>query len=143
MGFTLLEIMLVVSFVALIGVFVAPVTIERLQERRLRQISAELTDLLSQAQAQAMWQEYDSPHGVLLEPDRMVLFVGSSFDGRQKEFDQIRPLPRGLKISENYEIVFSPFYGNPSRYGEIFLELGSKRSILTITPLGNVSYQTL
>jgi prepilin-type N-terminal cleavage/methylation domain-containing protein len=120
-GFTLIELILVILVMTLIAAFSMPFF-------QSFQISSDLnteTNTISQAlrrvQQQAIIGQNNSAWGVYFNSagNNIILFNGTSYSGRDQEYDQLIDYQPGFNLVTNFgpEINFAIYTGKPSVTG--------------------------
>ncbi len=140
-GFTLIEVLLVLALLVLIAATVGPVAWS-LSERNDLDLSAIIiAQSLRAAQTFATAVDQDTPWGVELQSQDVVVFSGSSFAGRNSNFDQVLNFPQAVASGGLTEIDFNKFSGQPQTSGSFVITdpLGQSRTI-SVNAAGMVSY---
>ena len=135
-GVTIIELLLVISLIAIIGATMVPVGSSFLIRNHLKNKLIETVSVLQTARTNAMVGKEHSDWGVLLTNSQIILFKGSSYVSRDSEFDQIFNIPQSITASQQ-EVVFRRVSGQPDTEAVIVLTAGGERSRqINITPLG-------
>ena len=113
-GFTLLELLLVISGIVIIAVFTMPIGINFYNAQSFDETASGILSNLRRAQNQAFFQKNDSDYGVKFLANSYVFFRGSSYALRATSDDEIFYLPSGISIAGDDEIVFKKFTGRPA-----------------------------
>jgi hypothetical protein len=71
-----------------------------------------LAGALLKARSEAMANQGESAHGLAVTEDDYVVFRGSSYDGRDADFDELIPRTAGLEVDGAGEVVFEPIEGS-------------------------------
>lgn len=140
-AFTLLEILIVIGIIGVLASLTLPWGMDFYKSQQLASESQAILQVLRRAQSRAMFQESDSGFGVYFSGNRYVLFKGSSFAGRDSQFDEIFDLPAVVVPAGLAEVVFSKMEGKPSVTGDIILTSGSARRIININGVGRINYE--
>ncbi len=114
-GFTLIEIIIVVSLIALFVFLVTPFGLDFYREQVLEESTISIADKLKLAQSRALSEKNNSSWGVrfIHEEGKYVLFQGDSYDQRDSDYDQEFTLPSGMTIEGINEIVYEKGTGDP------------------------------
>jgi Tfp pilus assembly protein FimT len=115
-GFTLLEILLSVAFIAAIATL-SLATYENLPARNDLEIaSASLKDMIYRAEELSSAVSEDSPWGVKIEDDKLILFKGNAYAARDANFDETTTM-FNTTVSGQQEFIFSKVSGYPESTG--------------------------
>lgn len=139
-GFTLLEILLVISIIVVLAVLIFPLSLNFYKNQQLESHSQQILQVLRRAQLKAMAIEEDSSFGVHFDNDekKYTLFKGNSYspaDLNNEEFD----FPGIITISGPSEVVFSKLEGMPSFIGDIILSSNGLTRTININPIGRIN----
>ena len=119
-GFSLFELILVIALISMVVGIGAPV-FQNLQVQNELELAAQhLVHALRRAQAHARAVDGDSEWGVMIDTASITLFKGSSFAGRDGDFDSSTSV-NGITSSGDTEIVFDKLSGFPQTTGTITL----------------------
>lgn len=143
-GFTFIEIIIVITVVLVLaaGIFFSLANAQR--EKRLDTAADGILFTLEEAKADALSGKFGSAHGVHIDEDSYVRFVGSSYD----EFDSDNVtynVPDGITVSAlltggGDDIVFARLNGSVAASGTVTVQDSEGNSIvITIGALGDVS----
>lgn len=139
-GFTLVEMLLVISLIAVIGVFSAPVY-QNFQNRTDVDIaSATLTNSFRLAQAQAMDMVGDESWGVHIGTGSIVIFRGATYATRNTAFDDVYKISSGVQLTGLSEVIFGKMTGMPSATGSVTMQDAGRSVTVSLNPLGVVSF---
>ena len=135
-GFTLVETLIVVSFMMVLAGMGYVVMIGVLRSQSLIGATNLITSQFIVAQADAHMQTGDTPHGVKLFSDHLVRFRGYSYDARDVEYDVDVDLLSSLEITGDDELLFQE--GSLAPYAPITTELqiGERTSTITVSAYG-------
>ncbi len=140
-GFTLIEVLLVLALLGLIVGLAAPVVWSFSMQNDLDLETAIAAQTMRRAQSLAVYGSNDSSWGVKLESRDVTLFSGSSFAGRDLDFDEVFHLPSVLTVAGPSEIIFSKLNGQPGATGTLVLSNNIDQSrTLNINAAGMVAY---
>lgn len=137
-GFTLLEIIIVISIVAIIFIVAIPMSITFLKSQNLNTTTNNVLSTLRQAQTQAMFQKNDSSFGVKFLDDSYILFQGSSYVTRVTSEDILISTPFTVSISGINEIVFAKRTGIPNTTGALLIMAGTINRSVYINQQGTI-----
>lgn len=139
-GFTLLELILVVALLAITSAIVAPIYFSAKSADDLDNSANALASSLRKAQLLSMAVEGDSSWGIKLIDEDIIIFRGVDYLSRDSSWDEIFKVNKNIKNSGLDEIVFLKFSGRPNLSGDIILSDGNKNKILNINSLGVIEY---
>lgn len=138
-GFTLIELLLVVAIVAILGVSGSAIGQRFLVSNYLENKTNELVSVLRTAQLNAISGKEDSQWGVNVTGGQIILFKGSSYAGRDTDFDTSFKIPGSVGVT-NDEVVFSQVSGEPDAVATYSLSAsGASGRTVTVNELGVVN----
>lgn len=136
-GFSLLETIIVISFILILASAGYVVTISMLQMQTVTDAVQLIGSEITLAQMESYSQQNDQPHGVLFSSDGEVIrFTGSSFISRYEQYDSITTLPASVVISGDLEIVFLAGSVKPSSTFNMQITSDYKSYIITVSQYG-------
>ncbi|TSC82071.1 MAG: Uncharacterized protein G01um101420_601 [Parcubacteria group bacterium Gr01-1014_20] len=140
-GFTLTEILLVVSLIVILAAFTVPVYQSFQVKTDLDIAATTLAQSLRRAGLLSRGAKGDSSWGIKAFPTNFVLFKGASYSSRDLISDEQSELPSSLSLSGMDEVVFSKLIGNPNQTGSftITASTGDVKNI-SLNSKGAVSY---
>ncbi|MFH1462511.1 MAG: prepilin-type N-terminal cleavage/methylation domain-containing protein [bacterium] len=139
-GFTLVELLLVLGILALLMVVSLPLAADFYNNQQFDAQEQGIVQALRRAQSKAMAQELDSQFGVYIAFNQYILFKGSSYEGRDANFDETFDLPGSFQVSGLSEIVFDKLTGATSDTGTVTLTINNKTEIININEMGRINY---
>lgn len=117
LGFTLLEILLSVSMIAILAAITLPVQRVFFTKNALVDTSNILVSSLRQAESFARASVDDSEWGLNVSSATITLFQGTSFATRDSEKDIAVSIPSNIGISGTTEYFFAKATGLPTASG--------------------------
>ena len=112
-GFTLIELILVVSIISIISVMYSSVGTGFLIRNSTQNTTNELISSLRIAQLNSIVAKRGMPWGVRVESEQIVLFVGDSYSERDPTFDEVFNVASSITISpQPVEVNFEELTGN-------------------------------
>ena len=138
-GVTLVELLIVIALIAIIGASTTPVLSNFLARNYLRNKTNELVASLRTAQINTISGKEDSQWGVNTSTSEITLFKGSSFAGRDTNFDQSFSIPATITITTD-EIVFDRLTGDPDAVATLTITSNAGDSnTVTVNEVGTVN----
>ncbi|MEK7184149.1 MAG: prepilin-type N-terminal cleavage/methylation domain-containing protein [Patescibacteria group bacterium] len=140
-GFTLLEVLLVVSIISVIAGFAIPV-FQSFQVKNDLDIAANtIAASFRRAQTLATSSEGDSQWGVHIVTGSITLFQGTSFAARNAAYDEVFTVSATITPSGVGDVVFDRLTGEALSTGTVTLtaSTGVVRTV-AITSKGTVTY---
>src|SRR3989338_412505 len=132
LGFTLLEVILVIATIAVLAAICVPVY-SKLQVKNDLDVAANtVTQTLRRAQTLSQAVDGDDTCGVKLQSSDITLFKGTSYAARDIDFDEVYSLSGNVTPSGITEAVFSKLLGTPNTTGTITLT-SSNNDVQNIT----------
>lgn len=139
-GFTLIEVLLSVAFLALIFSFSLPLS-QVFQNRNDIDLAVTIiAQTLRRAQVLAEASDSDLAWGVKIQTGIVTLFKGESFITRDPAFDEVLDISPAITLSGLPEVGFSKFSGLPHATGTITLSTTNDSRTLTVNEKGTISY---
>jgi type II secretory pathway pseudopilin PulG len=148
-GFTILEILIAIVLFSAVAIL-SITSYSGWQTSEMAEAAAsDVTQSLILARQRAMAGMNDSAHGVYFiteeVPARFVLYQGSSYAARDRDFDQAFSVDQALSLETDLpgnEINFSRGLAEPSEYGQVEISLkdGSPIKIISISQPGLVEF---
>src|SRR5205085_1289648 len=118
-GFTLFEIVIVMAFIAIVGAFTMMVSMDTYRGYNFHTERDVLIATLQHARAQAVGNVCQGggcttgkSHGVYIQPNKFIMFQGSSYATRDVSQDAVIPANAAISHSGISEIVFNVLSGN-------------------------------
>ena len=139
-GFTLIEIMLVVALIVAIGGISAPVYQSFQVKKNLDVATNGIAQTLRRAQALSQSGVGDASWGVNISSGVVTLFKGVSYASRDTAFDETVEISSSIVLSGVSEIVFSKLLGEPQTTGNIILSDNNDTQTITINSKGAIEY---
>lgn len=137
-GFTLIEILLVLSILGIIFSILLFTFFNLLNYRTLERDAIEVRAYLEEARMYTLGSKNDSSHGVYFDSESVTIFRGDSWSEREEELRRYRF--EGLTsvslvgLGGENEVVFQRIFGEPSVFGEIiFSGPAGERKILILS----------
>lgn len=111
-GFTLIELILVVSIISILVVLYASVGSSFLVKNYTQNTTNDLVSKIRLAQLNSMFSKKDSAWGVRIQNNQIILFEGTTFASRNPTYDEVSHFPATVSISpNNSEFLFSKSTG--------------------------------
>lgn len=140
-GFTLLEVLLSVTTIALIAGIGIPFYQSFQNRNELDIAGATFGQSLRRAQVLSQAVDGDISWGVSALNGNIILFKGNSYSARDISFDEVFDLPPSITLSGTSEIVFTKFNGTPQTTGTLTLTSANNETrTITINAKGSISY---
>ena len=140
-GFTLVEILLVVSTAIIIAAFTIPVGIKFFQMQTLNEAVSDIVGILRRAQSQSVFQKSDSAFGIKFLSGSYVLFQGDSYGLRDQGKDEVFTLLNSIVVNGIDEVVFTKLTGIPNITGTLTIVLGDYSQSININAQGKTERQ--
>ncbi len=140
-GFTLLELLLVIAFIAIIATIAIPFY-HSYQVRSDLDVSLDVTvQSLRRSKALAQSGDGDSAWGTYFQASEITIFKGASYASRDTTRDEVFSITSSITPSGTTEIVFSKFYGIPDAAGMVILtaSTGDVRNVM-VNEKGMIDY---
>ena len=135
-GFSIFEIILVISLLALLAALTVPVGVRFYQFSILDDATETALTLLRRAQKQAIAEKNNSAFGVRFLPVSMDLFEGATYATRIVSQDEVFNLPGGVTVSGLPEVDFAVITGITTNVGSVVFSSGGRSKTITINSKG-------
>lgn len=140
-GFTIIEMMLSVSIIALLAGLSLPVYNSFQTRNELDSTALALVSSLRRAQIYARGAQNDLQWGVRVQSGAITLFRGNVFASRDTAYDEVTTLPPTMAVSGTSEVIFTKLTGLPAAAGSTTLTAANNETrTVTINAKGMVSY---
>lgn len=141
-GLTLIELLLALAAIGLLGALSIPYFMTFQVSSQSDTAGQEIVQSLRRAKIKAIAAENDDNWGLAVKDQKITLFKGSTYSGREPNFDEAFDLPPSITSSGVSEIYFFKLSGNPSTTGTINLvDTNAKEKNITINANGTIDYQ--
>jgi len=141
-GFTLIEVLLSVTLIAILAAFTTPVYLSFFLSNDVALVTSDLASSLRRAQLLSRSGASDSPWGVAIQNQQIILFQGTTYAARDTTFDEITTFGSIIDVTGITEVTFSQLYGIPSTTGATTFTSAENNvsKTITINEIGLVSY---
>lgn len=143
-AFTLVEVLIVIVIGAILAILTIPVAIRFYQSQLVNDTALTLKQTLRRAQANAVAARNDSPFGVRIQSNELVLFQGMNYASRVTSEDEHIDVPSTVTVTSTYsEFVFSKVYATSSASGTIAITgpFGGATANLSVASSGKIDLQ--
>jgi type II secretory pathway pseudopilin PulG len=141
LGFTVIEMLLVVAFIAMLAGISAPIYMSFQNRNELNVATTVLVQSLRRAQTLSRSMENDLSWGVYLEGNTLTIFNGDSYSTRDTNYDEVFDFGNFIYFSGNNEIVFDLVTGETSDVGDIQINSNNNETkTITINTKGMVDF---
>ncbi|MEI8097079.1 MAG: prepilin-type N-terminal cleavage/methylation domain-containing protein [Candidatus Moraniibacteriota bacterium] len=137
-GFTLIEVMMVMAFVAILAVLSSPFYGRFIFSQEVSVARDELRGSFAKAQTYSMTGKNDASWGVAFRDKKIILFQGNSFVERNQAFDESFVVHSRVALAGFDEVVFARTTGRPSIEPTITLSGNETTEILQMNSEGVV-----
>ncbi|MSU75088.1 MAG: prepilin-type N-terminal cleavage/methylation domain-containing protein [Candidatus Magasanikbacteria bacterium] len=140
-GFTLIEMFLAISLIAILAGIFLPLYQVVYVKNDLDLATASIVQSLRRAQVLAQANDGDTSWGVAVAPGTVTLFQGSNYAGRITAADEVFTFSTGIIFAGWSEIVFSKVLGEPTPVGALTLTASNNDvHTITLTNKGTLAY---
>lgn len=139
-AFTLLELLLSIAIIGVLAGLSLPVYRTLMVKNDLDIAADSTTSSLRRAQMLSQAVDGDTTWGVKVQSGSIVLFKGTSYAGRDANFDETFDVPTTIGVGGTTEYVFAKFTGFPQPTGTINLATESDTRSVSINEKGTVSF---
>lgn len=113
-GFSLIEVLLAISILAILASAATPVLVSQLQTDTVSSTTDSIVSLLRRARMHAHAMDNDSAWGVSIQNDTAVLYAGESFATRSGDTNIAVSIPDAVTVSGDTDIHFNKSSGYTS-----------------------------
>lgn len=137
-GFTLLELIVVISLISLMTIFAFPFISGSVGRSQLQSTGWEVQDLLRRAQAQSMSGKGNTQWGVHFETNTFSLFAGATYNALDPD-TIIYDFPYSIQMQSitvnggGNDIIFTRSKGKTSNFGDVIILDTSSNTTVTIS----------
>jgi prepilin-type N-terminal cleavage/methylation domain-containing protein len=121
-GFTLIELILTVSIIAIISSAVIPIASSFIVKNSFSNKSSELLNAIRIAQLNSLYSKENDSWSVRSENKMLTVFKGQVYGDRDSKFDIVYRIPDNIAVSD-FEIIFERQTGFANE--EVFVVLQS------------------
>ena len=139
-GFTIIELLLVVSIITIVGTVFLPVSVDYMQRNDLNVAQTTYAQSVRRAQQISMSGEYDSQWGVIATSGNIVIFKGSTYATRDTNYDENYGISSSIISSGQAEYDFAKITGAPSQTGVVAFTNGNFQKTVSVNAEGIVNY---
>ncbi len=139
-GFTLVETIVVLGIFTLLIGMGNSVYINFKSHNNLEIATYSVVEALRHAKSNTEQVQGDSPWGVKIFTDKVVVFKGTSYASRVTSADQTLNLPGGITTGGLSEIIFEKVTGTTATVGTVTLSGTSGSKNISINAKGTISY---
>ncbi|HEU4965936.1 MAG TPA: prepilin-type N-terminal cleavage/methylation domain-containing protein [Candidatus Saccharimonadales bacterium] len=139
-GFTLLEMLLSLTIIAVLAGLSLPVYMRLQQAQDLDGSVQKVVDDLRRAQLYSRDGYMDSTWGVHVATGAVTIFQGNSFATRNSTYDEVKSLPGAIVITSPTDIWFSKLYAQPDTASIITLTVAGMQKTIQVNSYGMVDF---
>lgn len=140
LGFTLIEVLLVVSIMAVASLIVVPVSIDYQQRNDLDVSQITFAQSIRRAQQLSMSGEDDSAWGVNVTSGDIVIFKGNTYATRDTTYDETYGISLSITLSGQLEYDFAKITGLPTQTGTATFTDNNYQKQVVVNAKGIVNY---
>jgi prepilin-type N-terminal cleavage/methylation domain-containing protein len=139
MGFTLIEILVVLGILSVIAMFGYLVTMDFYKSYAFNAERDTIVAILQKARSQSLANINESVHGVHFDPAQYVVFQGSVYNSGDA-FNQV--IPSSFSVTHNgvADVVFAQLSGDAGPSGSLILSDGKRSTIISINGEGQINW---
>lgn len=149
-GFTIIELLVVISITTILITIVTPNLSKFKRERTLDNTVSEIISVVNKARNDTISSLSSNVYGVHFETNRIVYFVGSTFNNLDAsnvvsaiDSSVVIPSTGGINLNGGgSNVIFTRLTGDTTNYGTIVLQLSSdstRQKTLIINKTGTIS----
>lgn len=142
LGFTIIELLIVIGILAALALFSAPIFQNFNQSNDLQTAFNLIINKIISAQIKSQSVVDDSAWGVKIIGNEAVIFKGNNYIGRDPAFDEKASFSSNIAVNPLFEIVFNKLTGYPNfSFPNITITNGlNEAKIFSINEKGAVIY---
>ncbi len=144
MGYTLMEMLLVLGIFISVTVIVMPYTIQQIQGEKLQDVVKEIESSIFSYQQKGYTGLSSKSYGISFSTNKYTLYIGSTL--ATAESTEEYPLQNGVTISQislsggAIDINFSTGSFRPNHYGSVKVSDYANNYLITISSEGLIDY---
>ncbi len=138
-GFTLVELLLVISIIIIIGTFSVVFFSRFLTQNAVANTQDQLIGEIRKAQLYAMMGKQNGNWGVNFLSNKITLFQGNSYSGRNNVFDETFSVNANISVAGFTGVIFTKTTGLPDTTGTYTIIGNDTSKPITINSQGVVS----
>jgi len=138
-GFTLIEILVVLGILSIIATFGYLVTMDFYKSYAFNAERDTIVAILQKARSQSLANINESAHGVHFDSEQYVIFQGSAYNSNDN-FNQIIPSAFGITHSGITDVVFFQLSGDVGSSGSLILSDGKRSAVISINSEGQINW---
>lgn len=145
-GISLIEILIIVSIIAIISAIVVPNLSKFRNQQVLQNTTEDIVSLLNEARNSTISSKNSNTYGVHFQSDKAILFTGTSFSispsNKQIDIDSsvIIPVTGGINLNGGGDdVVFTRISGDTTNNGTIIIQLVNdvtQQKVINISKIG-------
>jgi prepilin-type N-terminal cleavage/methylation domain-containing protein len=140
-GFSFLETIMVLAIIGIISLAAVPVYQDFQLRNDLDVAANTIAQSLRRAQVLSQAVDGDSSWGLNVATSSITVFRGSTYAGRNTNFDEVFTMHPRISVSGTSEITFSKVFGLPSASTSVVLTIpGGESRTIGINSKGTVNY---
>lgn len=139
-GFSLIELLVVLSIIALISGLGVTVYFSYVSSNSAEISVNSIVESLRHAQSNAQQIQNDTKWGTKITPTRIITFSGDSYATRNQSSDQFLTLPSGLTITGETEFVFEKVTATTQNTGTITVSGPGFSKEINVNERGTITY---
>lgn len=140
LGFTLIEVLLVVSIMAVASLIVVPVSIDYQQRNDLDVAQITFVQSIRRAQQLSMSGEGDSAWGVDVISGGIIIFKGNTYATRDMTYDENYDISPSVTLGGQLEYDFVKITGLPAQTGTVTFTDNNYQKQVVVNAKGIVNY---
>lgn len=140
LGFTLIEVLLVVSIMAVTSLIMVPVSIDYQQRNDLDTSQITFAQSIRRAQQLSMSGEGDSAWGVNVISGGIVIFKGNTYVARDASYDENYNISPAITFAGQLEYDFAKITGLPAQTGTATFTDNNYQKQVVVNAKGIVNY---
>jgi len=138
LGFTIIELLIVLGIVSILGLFLTRDVSQLLAQGNFTNTVERMVRTLRTAQIYSLSGKNDSSWGVHYESGKLVLFKGTNYSSRDQSFDAPTDLPLSVDITGWSDIYFDKLRGIPSAPLSIAIESQGRAGTISVNSQGGI-----
>lgn len=140
LGFTVVEILVVLGLLAVLFALTAPIVANNYRRYQLTSEKQQVVTLLQKARGEAMSNIASRSHGFSVQSSTYVVFAGTSYATRDPSMDQIYPRNTAISATGTTEFVFSALVGTAAS-SSVYLNDPPLVASISVNGEGRIDYE--
>jgi prepilin-type N-terminal cleavage/methylation domain-containing protein len=120
-GFSLIELLVVISLAGIIFSITVPLGVDYIAKNNISVAKTTIVSAIRTAQQHSINMVDDTRWGIYTNTDHLIMYAGDSYGSRDTDLDLRHDIPTGIEMTSGLDINFASMTGIPSTNANIVL----------------------